>query len=231
MRAKILTGGRAPTFDQAKAEFSANWTAYATDPTIERLAALLQTRPRGMMLIRDKLRGLFANMGRYSKGSDRPFWLESWNGGRHVVERVSGSAVPAGRAAALQQLIGPLLTKLFQAGVLLRKPAGVDAQCVPERSAIVQTIRACARSDAGILGPQGISDSVLERHRFIPGRSCIARAMIEGRPKGGRPSPYDRRSSRRLRRTTLGRFAPPAAERGPEDLFNAAPSWGPAREC
>jgi hypothetical protein len=66
---------------------------YATDPTIERLAALLQVRPRGMMLIRDELAGLFANMGRYSGGSDRPFWLEAWNGRRHVVERVSGSIV------------------------------------------------------------------------------------------------------------------------------------------
>ena len=66
---------------------------YATDPTIERLAALLQARPRGMVLIRDELAGLFANMSRYSGGSDRPFWLEAWNGGRHVVERVSGSIV------------------------------------------------------------------------------------------------------------------------------------------
>jgi hypothetical protein len=66
---------------------------YATDPTIERLAALLQVRARGMMLIRDELAGLFANMGRYSGGSDRPFWLEAWNGRRHVVERVSGSIV------------------------------------------------------------------------------------------------------------------------------------------
>jgi len=53
-----------------------------------------------------------------------------------------------------------------------------DAQCVPERSAMVETIRAYARSDVGLLGPQGISESVLgavgqtERHRFIPGRSC-----------------------------------------------------------
>jgi hypothetical protein len=66
---------------------------YATDPTIERLASLLVARPRGMMLIRDELAGLFANMGRYSGGSDRPFWLEAWNGGRHIVERVSGSIV------------------------------------------------------------------------------------------------------------------------------------------
>jgi protein-L-isoaspartate(D-aspartate) O-methyltransferase len=53
-----------------------------------------------------------------------------------------------------------------------------DAQCVSERAAMVEIIRAYARSDAGLLGPQGISESVLEamgrteRHRFIPGRSC-----------------------------------------------------------
>jgi Protein of unknown function (DUF3987) len=66
---------------------------YATDPTIEKLAALLQVRPRGMMLLRDELAGLYANMGRYSGGSDRPFWLEAWVGKRHVVERVSGTIV------------------------------------------------------------------------------------------------------------------------------------------
>jgi hypothetical protein len=61
---------------------------YATDPTIESLAPLLEARPRGMMLIRDELFGLFANMDKYG-GSDRPFWLEAWNGKRYVVERVS----------------------------------------------------------------------------------------------------------------------------------------------
>jgi hypothetical protein len=66
---------------------------YATDPTIERLAPLIQTRPRGMTLIRDELSGLFANMCRYSGGNDRPFWLEAWDGNRHIVERVSKSIV------------------------------------------------------------------------------------------------------------------------------------------
>ena len=55
-----------------------------------------------------------------------------------------------------------------------------DAQCVRERAAMVETIRAYARSEAGVLGPQGISERVLdavgqtERHRFIPGGSCSA---------------------------------------------------------
>jgi protein-L-isoaspartate(D-aspartate) O-methyltransferase len=53
-----------------------------------------------------------------------------------------------------------------------------DAQCVRERAAMVDTTRAYARFEAGVLGPQGISERVLEamgqteRHRFIPERSC-----------------------------------------------------------
>ncbi|MPZ57409.1 MAG: protein-L-isoaspartate(D-aspartate) O-methyltransferase [Rhizobiales bacterium] len=53
-----------------------------------------------------------------------------------------------------------------------------DARCVRERTAMVETIRAYARSDPGLVGPQGISESILtamghtERHRFIPERSC-----------------------------------------------------------
>jgi protein-L-isoaspartate(D-aspartate) O-methyltransferase len=56
--------------------------------------------------------------------------------------------------------------------------AAEDAKCVRERAAMIETIRAYARSDAGLFGPQGISERVLaamgqtERHRFIPGASC-----------------------------------------------------------
>ena len=61
---------------------------YISDSTIERLAVLLQAKPRGALLIADELAGLFANMGRYSSGSDREFWLEAWNGKSFVVERL-----------------------------------------------------------------------------------------------------------------------------------------------
>jgi hypothetical protein len=46
-----------------------------------------------MLLICDELAGLFANMSRYSNGSDREFWLESWNGKPHVVERMGRDPV------------------------------------------------------------------------------------------------------------------------------------------
>ena len=58
-----------------------------------------------------------------------------------------------------------------------------DLGCVRERAAMVDTIRAYARFEAGVLGPQGISERVLEamgqteRHRFIPERSCSVAYM------------------------------------------------------
>jgi hypothetical protein len=63
---------------------------YTTDSTSIKLAELLTVRPRGLMLIRDELSGLFANMERYG---DRAFWLEAWNGGRHNVERAEWSVL------------------------------------------------------------------------------------------------------------------------------------------
>jgi hypothetical protein len=59
-----------------------------SNATIERLTTLLEARPRGMLALYDELAGLFSNMGRYSKGSDREFWLEAWNGKSYTVERM-----------------------------------------------------------------------------------------------------------------------------------------------
>ena len=53
-----------------------------------------------------------------------------------------------------------------------------DAQCVRERAAMVETIRAYARLEARVLGKQGLSNRVLEvmgqtnRHQFVPVRTC-----------------------------------------------------------
>jgi hypothetical protein len=63
------------------------WPAlYVQDATIQRLAKLCEARPRGMMQIRDELSGLFTSMLR--QPGARSFYLEAWNGERHVIERV-----------------------------------------------------------------------------------------------------------------------------------------------
>jgi Protein of unknown function (DUF3987)/Primase C terminal 2 (PriCT-2) len=62
---------------------------YVADATVQKLAVLLQARPCGILLMCDELAGLFLNMTRYANGgSDREFWLESWNGKPYVVERM-----------------------------------------------------------------------------------------------------------------------------------------------
>ncbi|WP_245320015.1 protein-L-isoaspartate(D-aspartate) O-methyltransferase [Bradyrhizobium sp. LMTR 3] len=63
--------------------------------------------------------------------------------------------------------------------VVAREAAAQEVQCDRERAAMVEAIRAYARrSQAGVLGQQGLSERVLEamgrtkRHLFIPERSC-----------------------------------------------------------
>ena len=66
---------------------------YVSNATIERLAVLLQARPRGALMLCDELASLFLNMSRYSGGQDNEFWLESWNGNPYRVERMGRPAV------------------------------------------------------------------------------------------------------------------------------------------
>ena len=61
---------------------------YVSNATVERLGELLQARPQGMLQLMDELAALFMNMSRYSGGQDDEFWLESWNGDPHAVERM-----------------------------------------------------------------------------------------------------------------------------------------------
>jgi hypothetical protein len=62
---------------------------YVADATIQKLAMLLLARPSGLLLIGDELASLFLNMTRYaSGGSDKEFWIESWNGKPYPVDRV-----------------------------------------------------------------------------------------------------------------------------------------------
>jgi protein-L-isoaspartate(D-aspartate) O-methyltransferase len=59
-----------------------------------------------------------------------------------------------------------------------REATAQDAECVRERAAMVETLRAYAKSYASVLGQQGLSERVLEamgqtkRHLFISERSC-----------------------------------------------------------
>jgi Protein of unknown function (DUF3987) len=90
--AEAIQAGRNPPDMPADAEVPDPFEAprlFVSDVTIEKLAKLLIARPQGMLRIVDELAGLFLNLGRYSGGSDREFWLEAWNGNPYRVERVN----------------------------------------------------------------------------------------------------------------------------------------------
>lgn len=58
------------------------------DATIEAFAMLYSGLPKGLLHVRDELAGWLLNLGRYSSGTDRPFWLEAFVGGPYTVDRL-----------------------------------------------------------------------------------------------------------------------------------------------
>src|SRR5712671_7474019 len=94
-----------------------------------------------------------------------------------------------------------LLLVLSMVAAAREATAQEDAECARERAAMVETIRGyAARSDASVLGQQGLSERVLEamgqtkRHLFISERSCSI-AYAEGRFRSAWARPYRSRSS------------------------------------
>lgn len=60
--------------------------------TVEMLAGLLGDNPRGLVMVRDELSGLFGGMNQYKaggKGNDRQFYLSAWSGSSVAVDRKS----------------------------------------------------------------------------------------------------------------------------------------------
>jgi protein-L-isoaspartate(D-aspartate) O-methyltransferase len=72
-----------------------------------------------------------------------------------------------------------LLPLVLSVVAVAREAPAQDAECARERAAMVETIRAYARSDISVVRQQGLSERVLEamgrtkRHLFIQERSCL----------------------------------------------------------
>lgn len=50
------------------------------DPTVEKLGVILAENSQGILLYRDELMGWLSSFQRKGRESDRPFFLEGWNG-------------------------------------------------------------------------------------------------------------------------------------------------------
>ena len=67
----------------------------AMDSSTEELQHLLAGQPRGLLYHRDELTGGLGNHDRYGgHGGDRAFFLEAWNGGAYVADRVKYRGQP-----------------------------------------------------------------------------------------------------------------------------------------
>jgi hypothetical protein len=64
----------------------------SNDMTTEKLGELLARHDRGMLVARDELAGWIGSMEKYGAGrggaSDRGFWLQSYDGGVYIVDRI-----------------------------------------------------------------------------------------------------------------------------------------------
>ena len=68
------------------------------DATIESIQTILSLQDRGIGVLRDELAGFIGQMDKYSGNgnggaADRAFWLQAFNGGSYVADRVSRTSV------------------------------------------------------------------------------------------------------------------------------------------
>jgi hypothetical protein len=67
----------------------------AMDSSTEELQRLLAEAPRGLLYFRDELAGWLGTFDRYGgNGADRAFYLECWNGGAYICDRVRYHGAP-----------------------------------------------------------------------------------------------------------------------------------------
>jgi hypothetical protein len=81
----------------------------AMDATTEELHHLLAGQLRGLLYMRDELAGWLGNHDRYGgHGGDRAFFLETWNGGSYVADRVKYCGQPVRIERAALAMLGGL---------------------------------------------------------------------------------------------------------------------------
>jgi Protein of unknown function (DUF3987) len=89
-----------------------------SDASTEEVGSLLAGNHCGLILVRSELSGWLGQFDRYGgAGADRAFYLETWDGGSHVIDRVKFAGVPLRVPYASLAIVGSLqpdhLRKVF----------------------------------------------------------------------------------------------------------------------
>lgn len=161
------------------------------DSTVEKLGALLNEHPNGLLLFRDELSGLLRSMDREGHENDRAFYCEAWNGtGRYVYDRIGrgtlhveaacvsilGAIQPAPLAAYLREAFGAGqddgLIQRFQLMVypdIARDWRNVDRWPDSDaRRRVVDVFKALDRLDPETIAAHRDADDELPFLRFTP---------------------------------------------------------------
>lgn len=82
----------------------------AMDTSTEELQRMLAEAPRGLLCLRDELAGWLGTFDRYGgSGADRAFYLECWNGGGYLCDRVRYHGKPLRIEHAALAIIGGMV--------------------------------------------------------------------------------------------------------------------------
>jgi hypothetical protein len=147
-----------PEFDQPTPEPTFR-RKLVEDATTEKLVALLDKNPDGLLYFGDELAGLFGGMDAYraKAGKDRPHWLKFKDGAAVTVDRMGRDSIhaPVGAVSVLggmqPEKIQALSAGLSDDGMLQRflpvilQRTGEGEDVAPDQS-IAETVRRIARS-------------------------------------------------------------------------------------
>lgn len=116
----------------------------------EELTNILAENPRGLLYVRDELSAWFGEFDRYSggKGADRAFYLECWNGGAYICDRVKHEEPVRIEHCSLAIIGGMVPDRLRE--VLADADDGLAARLIfvwPDPEPIAP-LRHCAKEDA-----------------------------------------------------------------------------------
>lgn len=110
------------------------------DSTIEKTGAILSHVPKGLLLYRDELAGLLTNLQRHG-GDDRAFYIESYGGRPHKVDRVKHGEEPIVIPSLALSIIGGMQPDKMASILLKGDDDGLAARILyswPERVAFKQ---------------------------------------------------------------------------------------------
>lgn len=141
---------------------------YFDDTNTEGIADVLQQSSRGSMLVNDELLGWLSSFDRYRPGGDRQFYLETWDGGERVFNRVGRRWII--KACGLS-ICGNSQPKALQERVAKQ---GLDSDGLLQRVLVYHSLR-----DAATSGEIPADQDAIRRWRRIVGNLYRLRTHLD----------------------------------------------------